>query len=235
MNQRTRALEDALRLYHARTDGILSTQSSDMPGYPFGSVMPFCLDRGGMPVIQGATIAQHSRNMQQDPRVSLIVFEREAPDLQNAGRLTVLADATPLGEDDEDARERYFRYYPEARGYRNTHDFNFWRLQPRRFRYIGGFGLIHWFSPADLLVANPLAADEDGIVRHMNEDHLPAMRRYCDRRAIAVPDEVPPRLAGLDALGFHLRVGARLVRFGFQAPVNSPADARREFVALAQA
>lgn len=235
MSQRERALEDARRLLHTHADGVLSTQSSDMPGYPFGSVMPFCLDRNGMPIIHTASIAQHSRNMRHDPKVSLIVFDRGAPDLQSAGRLTLLSEASPLEDDDEDARERYYRYFPDARDFNATHDFTFWRLAPRRLRYIGGFGLIYWFTPADLLIANPFApADEAGMVQHMNADHAAAMRSYCAHDAIALADDVTPSLAGVDRLGFHLRLGERLVRLNFTAPVASAADARREFVALAQ-
>lgn len=235
MASRAQALEDARRLLYAHADGILSTQSADMPGYPFGSVVPFCLDRRGMPVIQTAGIAQHTRNMRKDPKVSLIVFERDADDLQTAGRLTMLADATPLDEADDATRERYYRYFPDARDYNATHDFSFWRLVPRRLRYIGGFGVIHWLTPADLIVDNPFApADEAGMVHHMNEDHTVAMRRYCTQGAITLPEDVTPVLAGVDRLGFHLRLGARLVRFGFGAPVMSTADARREFVTMAQ-
>jgi len=236
MKERAQALDDARQLFHAHADGILSTQSSDMPGYPFGSVMPFCLDRHGMPIIQGASIAQHSRNMRHDPKVSLIVFDRAAADLQTAGRLTVLADAAPIDDGDEATRERYFRYFPEARGYAATHDFAFWRLVPRRFRYIGGFGVIHWYSPADMLVDNPFAPDDEaGMVQHMNADHVSAMRTYCARVAVPLPADTAPALAGVDRLGFHLRLGARLVRFEFGAPVTTPAEARRAFVALAQA
>lgn len=235
MSQRARALEDARRLLHAHADGVLSTQSADMPGYPFGSVMPFCLDRKGMPVIQTASIAQHSRNMRQDPKVSLIVFERGAADLQTAGRVTLIADASPLEAGDEDSRERYFRYFPDARQFKDTHDFTFWRLVPRRVRYIGGFGVIHWFTPEDLLVDNPLApADEAGMIDHMNADHAAAMRKYCAQDSIPLTEEITPLLAGVDRLGFYLRLGERLVRLNFAAPIASPADARREFVAMAQ-
>lgn len=124
---------------------------------------------------------------------------------------------------------------PDARDFNATHDFAFWRLAPRRLRYIGGFGLIYWFTPADLLIANPFApADEAGMVQHMNADHAAAMRSYCAHDAITLADDVTPSLAGVDRLGFHLRLGERLVRLQFTAPVASPADARREFVALAR-
>ena len=40
--------------------------------------MPYALGHDGMPIIQTATIAQHTRNMKADHRVSLMVFERHA-------------------------------------------------------------------------------------------------------------------------------------------------------------
>ena len=45
------ARDEARALLLACYDGVLSTQSVAMPGYPFGSVVPFCLDRAGQPVI----------------------------------------------------------------------------------------------------------------------------------------------------------------------------------------
>jgi putative heme iron utilization protein len=64
---------DARSLLLAAKAGILSTLSLDVPGFPFGSVVPYCLDRGGVPLILIADIAQHTRNLLADPRVSLTV------------------------------------------------------------------------------------------------------------------------------------------------------------------
>jgi len=235
MKSRLDALNDARRLLHAHADGILATQSADMPGYPFSSVMPFCLDREGMPIVLVANIAQHTRNMHHDEKVSLIVFERGADDLQTAGRLTLLAKATPVAASEHETRERYYRYFPEAREYHAMHDFAFWRLLPQRLRYIGGFGVIRWFEPDDVLMMNPILPDDElSIVRHMNTDHVGAMRHSCERAAITIPPDIQPSMAGIDTLGFHLRLGAKLIRFNFRKSIVTPGDVRQQLVALAR-
>lgn len=227
--------EEARRLLLACYDGVLSTLSVTVAGYPFGSVVPFCLDRSGAPVILIADIAQHTRNVRHDPRVSLIVFDRGAPDLQANGRLTLLADAAPIADDDTDTPARYYRYFPEARDYHLTHGFQFWRLAPRRLRFIGGFGAIHWLEPAQVISTNPFsAADEAGMVEHMNADHVDAMRRYCAAAGHPLAADSTPRFAGCDDLGFHLQVEGRVLRIPFGTPATTPQDVRRELVALAR-
>jgi putative heme iron utilization protein len=40
-------------------------------------------------------------------------------------------------------------------------------------------------------------------------------------------------MAGIDSEGFHLRLGARIVRFDFETPVKSPLEVRQALVAMA--
>src|SRR5207245_1393100 len=139
----------ARRLFLQQSFGVLSTISVDVPGYPFGSVTPYCADRQCRPVIYISRIAQHTRNILADRRVSLTVFDSNgsSDDIQARGRITCIADAHPLGRDEEDTRERYFRYFPSSRQYAATHDFEFFGLDLVRIRFIGGFGQIYWIEP----------------------------------------------------------------------------------------
>ena len=59
----------------ARRYGVLATQSRSLPGYPFGSITPYVLGAAGEPVIYISTLAEHTRNIADDPRVSLTVFD----------------------------------------------------------------------------------------------------------------------------------------------------------------
>lgn len=128
---------------------MLATHSKKMPGFPFGSVVPYCLDADGRPLLLISRIAQHTHNLQADGRCSLLIGERDAEDIQAAGRLTLLAEARQLHEEGaiEAAAARYYRYFPQSRDYHRIHDFDFWVLEPVRWRFIGGFGSIHWLEP----------------------------------------------------------------------------------------
>ena len=78
--------------------GALATQSKAIPGFPFGSVVPYCLDEQGRPLILISRIAQHTHNLRKDPKCSLMVGERGAEDVQAVGRLTYLAEAAPAAD-----------------------------------------------------------------------------------------------------------------------------------------
>jgi heme iron utilization protein len=217
-------------------DGVLATVSVDVPGYPFGSVVPYCLDSHGRVLILIASIAQHTKNIRADGRVSLTVFDRAAPDLQAAGRVTVLGDAQRLRDDERELALRYYRYFPQSHDYDRTHDFAFYAIEARRIRFIGGFGAIHWFEPAALVLANPFdATAERGIVEHMNHDHGKALLHYCAVAGIAVPEGVTPELVGCDSEGINLRLQARVVRIAFPAPVETLQAVRQTLVTMAHA
>ncbi len=228
------AASGARHLLLSRTNAVLSTLSKKLDGYPFGSLCPFCLDGDGQPVVLISTIAEHTRNLKADPRASLIVTERSDGDVQAGGRVTLVGDFARVDEPGRTA-ERYYRYFPEARGYHATHDFAFYRMAVRKVRYIGGFGAIHWLEPATLLPANPFTAEqESSMVNHMNEDHVEAMRTYCRNAGMVLADDQSPAMAGVDGDGFDLKVGERVVRFSFEQAVDSPMGVRQALVAMAR-
>ena len=83
------AAKNARELLLKEYRGVLSTHSKSMPGFPFGSVVPYCLDAQGRPLILISRIAQHTHNLQREGKCSLLVGERGAEDVQAAGRLTM--------------------------------------------------------------------------------------------------------------------------------------------------
>lgn len=141
---------DARRFVRGMLQGVLSTLSQRVEGFPFGSVAPFMLDHAGRPVILISTLAEHTRNIDADARVSLIV-QPFAEDMQTTGRATLLGRAEGLADKDA-LGPRYLRYFPQAQGYFAMHDFSFYRIEPVRVRWIGGFGKIHWVEPGALSV-----------------------------------------------------------------------------------
>ncbi|MCM2462092.1 HugZ family protein [Pseudomonas sp. LARHCG127] len=214
--------------------GMLSTHSKSMPGFPFGSVVPYCLDAEGRPLILISRIAQHTHNLQKDPKCSMLVGERGAEDVQAVGRLTYLAEARKLEDSAaiEAAAERYYRYFPDSQNYHKAHDFDFWVLDPVRHRYIGGFGAIHWID--SLTLANPFAGKaEASMIEHMNADHAKAIAHYVELAGL--PKSEPAQLVGIDSEGMHLRIGQGLHWLAFPTPCNTPTQVREALVYLAHA
>jgi putative heme iron utilization protein len=210
----------------AESFGVLSTISVDVEGYPFGSVTPYSMDRMCRPVIYISPIAQHTRNIVADSRVSLTVIDRAASgDVQAQGRVTCLANA--IQADDRDASERYFRHFPSSRQYDRTHAFVFYRLEIVRVRFIGGFGQIFWMDPREFSKPNPFSVvDETRIIKHMNQEHAEVLRRLVGSESA--------EMAGIDADGFDVLIGNTKTRIPFTTPVSNMEDARQAFVEMSR-
>ncbi len=235
MKNKERSGKAARSLMMSEYQGILSTLSVEAQGYPFGSVTPYCFDRQGRPVILISRIAQHTKNILADPKVSLIVMERDVDDIQANGRVTYLGEAKQISPDDTDTMERYYRFFPDARDYHKTHDFDFYHLEFYRVRFIGGFGKIYWVERNAFLKESPFSPDEETrAIDHMNRDHTDAIRHYCSLGNIPVTGDEPPVMVGIDGEGFNLLLGKRIYRFGFAEPVLTMSDMRSELVRLAK-
>ncbi len=233
MSAYRQAVIEARALVRSRLNGLMSTLSAEMDGWPFGSVAPYVVDYSGDLVLLLSDLAQHSHNIARDGRTSLLVWDDSAPDIQQGGRVTLLGRASVV-EADSALRSRYRRYVPKADDYFRIHDFRFYRLIVERVRYIGGFGSIHWIKGADYRYSSDAQAlweAEEDAVRHLQEDHLDVLSLYC--RTVGVEDAAP-RLLGIDPEGFDIEAGGRRLRFRFSAPVHDPASLRAEFARSAR-
>jgi putative heme iron utilization protein len=208
--------------------GTLSTISVDIPGYPFGSVTPYSLDDHCRPILYISYIAQHTKNILADSRVSLTVLENHGTDdVQAQGRVTCIANARQVPKEETAVAERYFRYFPSARQYEHTHGFAFFRLELVRVRFIGGFGQIFWVEPGEFMTANPFSpVQEARILQHMNDDHADAVRRYASAESAV--------MAGIDAEGFDVLTPGGKVRIPFDHPVTNLEEARHALVEMAK-
>ena len=213
---------EARRYLRHHRYGVLSTISTKLDGYPFGSVVPCVTDHAAQPVILVSRLAEHTKNIEADPRVSLLVRDAGA-DPQESARLTMVGNARPAGADRAALQARYLQYFPAAEQLLALGDFSFFRIKPVTLRYIGGFGAIHWI-PANSYAppANTLAACEADIVAHMNADHAAALRDYCRHFKHKQPAMIG--MVGIDCDGFDVRADNELLRFDFaQLVVDAPA------------
>lgn len=225
---------EARKFLRTTRNGVLSTHSVRFEGYPFGSIAPFVLDHGGNLLILISTIAEHTKNIQKNPHVSLIAFDPATPDIQAGARLTLLGEAIVTDKQDGALRARYLRYFPMAEQYFDMHDFLFHRINIRQARYIGGFGNIHWIPGEELRpTSNLLAQQENAILDHMNTDHAGSLIAYCRHvHGLAAKEAA---MIGIDLDGFDVRAEGKLLRFDFDNPVTNAQEARSALVALSAA
>lgn len=218
--------------------GILSTLHSipDLGLYPFGSLCPYVFTLEGEIALFISDIAIHTKNLREDPKGCMTIFESQAKYKQAAARLSVLGDLAlvPSGSSKYDLiSERYFTFFPEAQSYLQTHQFFFYVLNPVKVHYVLTFGKIYTFEGHLLRDTLPSWYPErQRVMDHMNQDHRDVLRKCVG--ALPAVDLEKVKLVGLDQQGFHLATGHQDFHyFPFHQVVHDVHDLRREFVRLA--
>jgi putative heme iron utilization protein len=226
---------DARGLVRRALKAALATIASGS-GYPYASLITVATEASGAPIFLISALAQHTKNLADDPRAS-ILFDGTgaAGDPLQGARVTLFGRAEKVA--DEVVRRRFLARHPEAAFYADFPDFAFWRLEVEGAHYIGGFGRIVDLSPAELLVdtraSSDLLAAEPGIIEHMNHDHREAIRLYATR--LAGGSEGVWRMSGIDPEGCDLICEGDARRIRFAAPIATPGEARAELVRLVNA
>jgi heme oxygenase (biliverdin-IX-beta and delta-forming) len=212
---------EARLMLRAHRYGALGTLSKKFDGYPFGSITPYLVDHDGSMLILISALAEHTKNILHDPRVSLITHDQRDPRIQSQGRVTVIGNAEPE-QKREQAGLRYLRFFPEARDYLAMHDFSFFRIRPLAIRYIGGFGKIHWVDMENYAVAQAetFAKHEEELLAEMNTGQQMVLQKLL--REHHGVDEAEVRAIGLDCDGLDVRCGEQIWRLDFPEAACTP-------------
>ncbi|HUY82197.1 MAG TPA: DUF2470 domain-containing protein [Acidobacteriaceae bacterium] len=228
-------------LFSLASMGTLSTMSRKRPGFPFGSLMPYALDDAGRPIFLVSSMAMHTQNLQSEPRCSLFLTQASADgDPLGAARATLVGEASPVPQEElAAARELYLARHENSRYWVDFSDFSFFRLQPVDIYYVGGFGVMGWVEAADYAQAtpDPLAGSAEGIMAHMNADHVESMILLA--RVHAQLEASEAAMTSVDRLGFTLRLkteqGMKGARINFPNEVATPQETRKALVEMVQA
>jgi len=235
MPSKTELAADARGLVRLALKASLATIASGS-SYPYASLITTATEASGAPIFLISGLAQHTKNLADDPRAS-ILFDGTgaAGDPLQGARVTLWGRAEKVV--DEAVRRRFLARHPEAAFYADFPDFAFWRLRVEGAHYIGGFGRIVDFAPEELLVdteaAGDLLAAEPDILAHMNADHADAIRLYATR--LAGGPEGLWRMSGIDPEGCDLIWEGAARRIRFADPIATPGEARAELVRLVNA
>lgn len=207
----------ARQLIRASSHASLGTLGKDTT--PFVSLTATATDHAGRPLLLLSGLAEHTRNLFADPRVSLL-FEDEGapPNPQTKARVTVQGRAGRTN--DAALLKRYLARHPSAEMYAGFADFELWCIEPEAAHFVAGFGRAVTLGPDFLIpkeIAGKLAAEEPALLSGLKVDPATLATQLLKRRGKTW------RLAGLDADGLDLRLGMRVKRLAFGAPAESPA------------
>ena len=130
---------------------MLSTISHQYPDFPFGSLCPFAVERTGNLLILVSGLAEHAKNLRNNPKASLYIQQSTLiEDPQNSARVSLLVQAFPVERDEvEQAAKIYLTRFPSATTQLSLGDFYFLRLVPVHIRMIQGFGSMFWMHAAE--------------------------------------------------------------------------------------
>lgn len=197
------AIESVIQLLHEASHGVLSTNSTQLPGYPYGTAVPLVLDQEHRPVLLISALAEHTRNLMSDTRASLAVVGSGQRNVQDAARVTLVGRFEPFVPGQQ-LVDRYLRYQPAAAQYLQL-DFSFFRLDIERARYIGGVGNMGWVEQVSWHKLDLLTPDEEVAL-------------------LAMAKELPQgiRLLGIDAYGLDYEAGDQQLRNTFGSPQRYP-------------
>jgi heme iron utilization protein len=233
------------RLMRRQSHAVLATSLAEAPGgHPYASLVAVACGIDASPLLLLSDLAQHSRNIAADRRVSLLFdgggdhlpgppLEAASADPLAAPRVSLLGEAERA--DDPRLLARFVARHPSASGYAGFGDFHLYRVVIGRGHLVAGFGRISWVEPAALRFAgdaNALAAAESEIVAHMNADHADALMLYATR--LLRRSGAGWRMTGIDPEGIDLRSEHETARLDFTEPVLTPQEARRTLVALVE-
>lgn len=199
--------------------------------WPYASLVLAAVDHDLSPILLLSDLAEHTKAITADSRVSLLFDGTAGLDQPLTGpRVTLLGCAARTT--DERLGQRFLSRHPDAAMYAGFKDFHFYRVALERAHLVAGFGKIRWLEAADLLpVQSPgLAESEAGIVSHMNDDHADALQLYAEKLLGLTAGDW--RMTGIDAEGIDLRRGGQVARLPFDTPLATAAEARKVLVSL---
>lgn len=223
----------ARRLMRRVAKAALGTQRAD--GGPYVSLVTVATHVDGTPLLLLSGLAEHSRNLRADNRVSLLFDGTDGfANPQEGPRLTLLGRAEPT--DDDRVRRRFLARHPGAALYAGFGDFGFFRVVPERAQWVGGFARALWIE--DGLLVDPAAAAAfaeaaDGVLAHMNADHAEALDQYAAKLCRPRGRGKGWRMAAIDPDGAELVRKEQAVRLEFPESAAQPGDLRRLLVNLA--
>jgi putative heme iron utilization protein len=218
-------------LREARSGAIATLIPSD--GRPYCSLVNVATEADGSPLLLISKLAIHTKNLLQDPRISLMLDERKPGDPLEGARIMIKGKVELASADA--ASRRYLARHPDAAAFASFGDFAYCRIVISGAHLVAGFGRIVDLSAAQLLTAIDDAADllaaEEEACAHMNEDHADTLRLYATRLLGA--DDGDWRCVGCDPEGLDLQRGREARRLQFPERVTTPGALRRTLRTLA--
>jgi len=192
------------------------------------------IDQGANPLLLMSDLSDHTRNLAEDSRASLLFVQpTRHRNPQCGARVTVMGKIHKTNKSEHAAR--FLTIHPEAEIYVGFGDFNFYRMSVERAHWVGGFARAQWlggkYVTPGAAAVRAISESKAGIMEHMNSDHDNAVDLYAQKLLGRRGEGW--RMVGIDGDGVDLERDGRFVRLRFPSAISNAAEARDILVSLA--
>lgn len=229
------ALAQAKQLLRTVRAGALATVTAQHA--PFASLVNVATAPDGGPILLISRLAAHTRHLEADPRLSLLLAQGGEGDPLAHPRLTLTGSAERADDPTRRAelKARFLARHPKSALYADFADFSFWRVTIDHAHLNGGFGRAGSFEAASIRTslegAEALVAAEAQALAHLNAEHKDALALYAG--ACSAKSDGEWRASGIDPDGLDLVSGDETARIAFPGPVRTLEALRRMLAELA--
>ncbi|XUY25923.1 HugZ family protein [Agrobacterium sp. rho-8.1] len=208
-------------LHTCRTAGLATLDPQS--GYPYNTATNIAVEPDGTPFFFAARLALHARNIEIDPRISLVLAPFNKGDALTLPRLTLVGKAELIGEDDVPlAKARYITRYPKAKLYLSLPDTQLYRLKIEGVQINGGparnaSNITPLDLRTDLSGAEELVAAADTEIIRLN-----AIRGEASKFAARAGKKTGAwKITSIDPDGINLASAIDLARLWFEGRVEN--------------
>lgn len=202
-------------LHTSRTAGLATLDPQS--GYPYNTATNIAVEPDGTPLFFTARLALHARNIEVDPRVSMVLAPFNKGDAVTLPRLTLVGKAILIGDEEVLlAKARYISRYPKAKLYLSLPDTQLYRLDIEGVQINGGPARnASNITPADLRTNLSSAQGLEAEVERLN-----AIKGEASRLAALVGKKTSGwKITSIDPDGINLTSASDLARLWFDERV----------------
>ena len=202
-------------LHTCRTAGLATLDPQS--GYPYNTATNIAVEPDGTPLFFTARLALHARNIEVDPRVSMVLAPFNKGDAVTLPRLTLVGKAILIGDEEVLlAKARYISRYPKAKLYLSLPDTQLYRLDIEGVQINGGPARnASNITPADLRTNLSSAQGLEAEVERLN-----AIKGEASRLAALVGKKTSGwKITSIDPDGINLTSASDLARLWFDERV----------------
>lgn len=207
-------------LLTSRTCGLATLDPAS--GYPYNTATNIAVEPDGTPFFFAARLALHARNIEADPRISLVLAPFNKGDALTLPRLTLVGRAELMSETETPlAKARYIARYPKAKLYLALPDTLLYRLKIEGVQINGGPA-----RNASNITANDLrtdTTDADALIIAADDEaaRLNAIEGEASRLAVlAGKNPGAWKVTSIDPDGLNLASSSYLARLWFEERVT---------------